>query len=350
MLDWSARQVLVWVVILGTASCGSRALPGDQGAQGDGPPQGSDAGVVDGPPSRLDAYRHDAGRPLEQQVVEACAFAAACSGWHMQPPVTPSQCVEWFAYRDWPRGGLAGIGPSMLWRLIACAPAGDCKAFQACYGGSWFGPTSCREGGQCSEEMLYTQANNALMLHCDELGGTCMDLPTGAIRACCVLETCAGTSETTCHPSPGGSSKKGTHCMLGIAWDFDCEPVGQSCSTVPGQLCVGPGAFCDPKTTKVTCTGSVAKYCVGKTDGTGNIATTDCAETVFHSGCNAGTSYDPCKPAGSECTASYSGECQGSRLLVCVDGHKVAVDCEAIGFDLCGTPPPDKTPRCMYAR
>lgn len=339
-----------WIVIIGVAGCGSRALPGDQdgAVAADGPAKPRDA-RTDGLVRPSDGARPDAARPRKERVAEACAFAAACSGWHMQPPVTASQCVEWFAYRDWPRGGYAGLGPSMLDRLATCAPAADCKAFSSCYGGSWFGPTACREGGECSKDMLWTQQNSALFLHCDALGGVCWDLPTGAIRACCVDTICGGT-QTTCHPDPNGSSKTGTACMLGMAYDFDCSTMGQFCSTVPNQLCVGPGASCDPNTTKVSCTGSVAKYCVARTEGGGNIANVDCASTVFHSACNAGaTSYDPCRPAGNECTASYKGECQGKSLMVCVDGYKLAVDCEAIGFDLCGTPPPDSTPRCMYA-
>ncbi len=193
--------------------------------------------------------------------------------------------MEWFAYRDWPRGGYSGSGPSSL----------------------------C----ECSKDMLYTQSNNAMFLHCNVLGGTCVDLPTGAIRACCATKTCAGTSATTCYPNPGGSPKKGTHCLLGIAYDFDCAPMGQTCSPVQGQLCV---------------------------------ATVDCAKNVLHSACNSGkTTVDPCRLEGSQCNAGYAGACQGNSLLVCVDGYKVPVDCTSIGFDLCGKPPLNTASGCMYA-
>ena len=56
-----------------------------------------------------------------------------------------------------------------------------------------------------------------------------------------------------------------------------------------------------------------------------------------------------CKPRGEQCGPGYEGACQGSSLLVCVDGYKVAVDCTAIGFDLCATPAGVGYARCMYA-
>jgi hypothetical protein len=290
----------------------------------------------------------DAGQTYKQQVAEACAFAAACADTSGQS-LHASECVEWFAYRDWPRGGYAGIGPSLLHRLIACAPAADCKTFHACYGGSWVGPTMCREGGECSGNKMYTMSSNALYFHCDALGAECVGLPTGAIRSCCVEKPCAGTSETTCQPDPAGSATTGTHCLLGITYDFDCAPMGQVCSEIPAQLCVGPGSFCVAYETKVTCDGQKAKYCVGKEDGTGNIATVDCSTTVFRSACNADSTYDPCRPTGSECSASFAGECQGSNLLVCVDGFKTPVDCDAIGFDTCAHMPMSSAPQCIYA-
>jgi hypothetical protein len=333
------------------AGCGSRRVqPGDQGPPSRDAPA-ADVQITPDAPLIIvnDTGRSDGSLPFKQRVARVCAFAQACAA-SVAFPLAASECVEWFAYRDWPRGGYTGFGPSLLDRLLSCAPAKDCKSFHSCFGGTWVGPTACRTGGECSKNMLYTQSNNAMFLHCNVLGGTCVDLPTGAIRACCATKTCAGTSATTCHPNPGGSPKKGTHCMLGIAYDFDCAPMGQSCSPLQGQLCVGPGAYCNPKTTPVSCTGSVAKYCVSKTDGSGNIATVDCAKNALHSACNSGkTTVNPCRLEGSQCNAGYAGACQGNNLLVCVDGYKVPVDCTSIGFDLCGTPPLSKASGCMYA-
>lgn len=73
------------------------------------------------------------------------------------------------------------------------------------------------------------------------------------------------------------------------------------------------------------------------------------ARITLRSACNKGGATEPCRLEGSQCNAGYAGECQGSKLLVCVDGYKLGVDCAAIGFDLCGTPPPDRRPACMHA-
>lgn len=334
-------RLIVVAMLLVAPGCGKRrALSDDQGVSA------ADHGVPDAPrvDGTLDARGTDAALPYADRVARACAFVAACAA-QLAHDVRASQCVEWFAYRDWPHAGLTGLGPSMLDRLLACAPAASCKAFRSCYGGSWVGPTVCREGS-CSGSMLGSYGNSALFLECDKLGATCVDLATGALRACCASKTCSGTSTTTCDPQ---SSTKGTECLLGVSHDFDCAPVGKVCSESPSLLCQGAGGACDPAST-VSCKGSLAQHCMGNADGSGNLATVDCSKTVFRSACNAGGSSDtPCRPAGSACGPSFAGACQGSGLQLCVDGQQVTVDCVGLGFDLCGNAPLTKAPQCMHA-
>jgi hypothetical protein len=295
--------LLVWIMFANLAGCESRQVP--TGA---------------------------AARASKQRVLEACAFAGACT-----PSVLPSECVSWFAYPSTPFGGSSvGRGHSMLERLVECAPAKDCETFIRCYGGSWVAPTTCRMEGRCKngklEDHLTSGPTAKLFFDCNALGGTCEG-------GCCLLESCPSSgSSITCHPSSKSStvSTKGTRCKEGALMDFDCSSRGQVCSTTDG--CKGGGPSCDPETFEDTCTGNVARYCVANPDGTGNIASLDCNENAFASRCSPYLMLhnEPCGPAGFDCEPWYQGECQGSRLLVCVNGFKTPVDCRAIGFDTCG--------------
>jgi len=313
------------------------------------------SGAADAPPPDItvdlglpDTLQPDAGPGARQQVVEACAYTAACtaSSGH---PVTLSQCLEWFARKGWLDGSYETMGAQLLDRLRSCAPAASCQALYSCYGGTWIGPTTCRAGASCEKGRVQSGAEH---LDCAVLGRSCVELPpvTAGERACCALKTCPTepAASTTCL---AGDPTRGVHCKAGIAEEIDCGAWGMVCN--PSALpCKGTGAWCMTKSGTSCGSFTVAQFCMPSYGGGdhGYNATVDCSQNPVHGKCNGGGStFEPCAPAGNECWTDLAAECQGTRLMVCVDGYKLAVDCEAIGFDLCGTPPPDSTPRCMYA-
>ena len=136
---------------------------------------------------------------------------------------------------------------------------------------------------------------------------------------------------------------KGTGCVLGVAFPFDCGPSGRVCSPDPaGYLCIGTDGPC-AVTQKPSCQGATATYCAG-----GKLATMSCAGNAFRGACDP-NGYVPCGPSSSQCAPdTFKGECETNRLVVCLDGRRTSVDCGALGFEIC-YPPNDKAgARCGF--
>jgi hypothetical protein len=107
-------------------------------------------------------------------------------------------------------------------------------------------------------------------------------------------------------------------------------------------VCTGSGAACEVGNVRSTCSGSVATYCAG-----GALATIDCSRNRFRTACSTVSFTEPCAPAGSECVPdSFRGECDGTKLKLCVDGKLVAVDCRDLGFPSCADASSTDDARC----
>jgi hypothetical protein len=274
------------------------------------------------------------GGPGAQTILEACAIAASCNaapgGW---PGFTASACLDSFARLGWSYENPATLtDPALAAAILKCAAQakGDCAAFQACYGGTWVSAARCREGGQCTGNTM--SLGKGASFDCGAIGGTCMELWSNALRACCNAEPCAQVTGVECN---------GTAATFCGGWgervDFDCGASGRVCQsgpqTPPQAPCKGTGPDCDPAKTPTTCDGSTALYCSG-----GALAKQDCSTTQFRTACNqGGTPYDePCKPAGNACDPQNEpGTCDGAVLRVCQDGSLVGVDCAKVGFAKC---------------
>ncbi len=307
-------------------ACDSRTVPAADAAL-----PGADAIRADGPVG-------DAGL-LSEEAARACVIVSSCMAGlkvdnHQLP--TPGQCLDWFAYRDWPRMSYTmDHAQEPLRRVLRCTKKfTTCQALFTCYGGNWIGPSLCREGGSCMANRLVTMQNNVYMLDCPAYKAKCMNLPTGAIRGCCVAKSCGGTAATTC------KGALGSHCMLGVSFDFDCAPTGRLCTTAPGALCVGTGAKCPPGS-KPKCAGTRATWCAA-----GRLSTYDCARNPFRSACDDNTLSMPCKPGDSQCAPSWVGRCDGKRVMFCQNGTKESLDCAKLGFSGCRVTDTRKVAHC----
>lgn len=265
-----------------------------------------------------------------QSILEACVIADACAGaptgW---PPFNASTCVDRFAKLGWwfdsPAWLPDPVATSLL-RKCAASAKSDCDSFRACFGGDWIDLSRCREGAGCQGNSLFS-APDGPSLDCGALGGTCMELWSNGLRACCNAKPCAGTGDFTCEM--GVASYCGG---WGERVDFDCGVNGQTCNFDGQAPCKGVSS-CDPVDSSATCQGPVAIYCVG-----GGLTTHDCGATGFRTACNSGAPpyENPCRPAHDDCHPdSYVQTCSGASLLACVDGAIVGVDCQGLGFSGC---------------
>lgn len=269
----------------------------------------------------------DAGTAAAEEAVRACVIASSCvAGLQVDSQLlTASRCLDGFGYRDWPRLSYTMAHtnePSR--RLVQCAKSfTTCGAFFKCYGGNWIGLSLCREGGSCMGNRLVTMQNNVHHLDCSAYKAKCVTLPTGAIRGCCAVKTCGGTASTTCNGA------RGTRCMLGISFEFDCAPTDRVCTTDPYYFCVGKGSSC-PVQAKPKCSGSKATYCAG-----GRLSSYDCSKNPFRGACDDNSLGMPCKPADSQCAPSWKGRCDGKRVSFCLDGSRKNLECVKLGFSGC---------------
>jgi len=218
--------------------------------------------------------------------------------------------------------------PFVAKQLLSCAASakGDCGAFRACFGGDWVELGRCREGASCGGNTMFS-APDGPTFECGAIGGTCMELWSNGLRACCNAEPCGGTGEFTCE---GG---KASFCGgWGERVDFDCAANGQTCTFDSQAPCKGVDA-CDPMSTASICKGSVAVYCAG-----GGLTSHDCSTTGFRTACSPGTSpwENPCRPEFMECDpTTFTGMCDGESVIVCADGGLTSIDCSALGFGGC---------------
>ena len=309
------------------------AAGGSAGSGGDGGPAGGGGA---------------GGASLEDEIVRACVVASSCAaleGSGPWPAFSASTCVEAFGRLHWHYTALNALpDPSIAARLLLCAStagAGDCAAFRSCFGGGWVSFSRCREGGVCQGNTMLAGGPDGPGYDCEAIGATCMDLWSGAQRACCNAEVCTQSSDIVCN---------GTQLQYCGGWgervEFDCGASGRLCQSDPWYPCVGTGAACaydDP----VSCAGSVASYCSG-----GALATYDCSQVLGRSACAAGapSHHVPCRPSGDACDpASYLGACKGDELVLCVDGALRVESCTALGFGAC-EPPDVAHARCGGAR
>ena len=327
---------LVWLL----CSCHSRTVPAVDAGRDVDP-------SVDLRPdrARADGLRPardggDAGLALTEEAARACIIASSCMAGlkaNSYQPFTASRCLDGFAYLDWPRMSYNmdhNRAPSR--RVLQCAKSfTTCEAFFHCYGGNWISFSLCREGGSCMANRLVSYQNNVYYLDCSSYKAKCVNLPTGAIRGCCAVKTCAATSSTTCNGA------KGTHCLLGVSFDFDCAPTNRQCSTDTSVMCAGKGASC-PTLSKPKCAGSKATYCAG-----GRLSTYDCVNNSFRSACDDNSHGIPCKPADAQCGPDWKGQCNGTRLGVCLNGTRMFLDCAKLGFSGCSVTNTQKVAHCQ---
>jgi hypothetical protein len=338
------RRALLWVSLGGAVAaqaagaCGGRSTlsagRGEVAAGGGGgaAAAGGSGGAGDGGAA---GGGGEGGAPLEVDVVRACVVASSCAdldGGVPWPAFSASACVEAFGRLGWHFSSPSELpDPTIAARLLECAAtaaAGDCAAFRSCFGGGWVSLSRCREGGMCQGNTLVAWGPDGPGYDCGTIGATCMDLWSGAQRACCNAEVCSQSSDVTC---------AGTQVEYCGGWgehvEFDCGASGRLCQSDLWDPCVGPGAACAPDA-PVTCAGSVASYCSG-----GALAVHDCSQVLGRTACAEGAPSQygvPCRPSGDACDpTSYLGACEGDDLVLCVDGELRAESCAALGFAAC---------------
>ncbi len=264
-----------------------------------------------------DARAGDGAGPYVDQVIRACVVAASCGGG------SASGCIDDFAKLGWPQFGLfTGSSRALAERLLKCTQGEvHCSTFTACFGGPWVSLSLCREGGHCEGSRIVGKSN--LSFDCGVLGWYCVGLTTGAERACCSQSPglCAGGSGCS-------SATAGSTCQFNVDFNYECG-AGQVCTTDNDLLCAGTGDSCQVGAYP-TCQGGTTTYCAA-----GHLATHDCTQSPLRSACAATSASPLCVPAGSECGPEFAGECQNLDLIVCVDGHRRAVSCKALGFEAC---------------
>lgn len=333
--------LIILVTVLG--ACDRNPVPAQQ-VDGAGPHkdigQHLDRG---GPDSRSDGPVADSGgNPLER-ALKACTITASCAmgkstvgiAW---PLFSPGACLDALGRQGWYKDGLGNTtDPALVKRLFDCATSADCNKVISCFGGNWISLSRCREGGTCSGNKLVTSATSVPYFDCSSIGSTCMDLYSGAQRACCNEKPCKGTNKVTCQ------GKKGSYCHpWGAYIAFDCGLTNRICSTDAAAFCQGTGATCSRSKTPTSCKGAMASFCSG-----GRLASVNCGQNPYRSKCAAGSLYQACIPSGTECDPTqYIGACSGDGLKVCLDGRLEMVDCKKLGFDACDLPA-GATARCI---
>lgn len=342
-----SRRVTAAVVVL-LAGCGARSgvLPGEiepaaggggagatsatAGAGGVGAGGSASGGAGGGVVGGGGAGGGGAGGgPQAQSIIEACALAVGCGESVTWPFFTTTSCIDDFGLLGWYRTPPAMLpDPTIAARLLDCAAeaTGDCTTFRDCFGGDWVALSRCREGAGCTGNVIGGQAGEP-SFDCGVIGGTCTELFSNALRACCNAGPCDPTGEAVCDGNVSSACGIwGEHVV------FDCGVSGRTCQSDPQAVCVGSGQACSPETL-TTCSGDVATYCSG-----GKLATYDCGNTQFRSRCNlGGGSAEPaCRPAGDSCNpGSMQDTCKGSTLVACVDGELLGIDCPSLGFAGC---------------
>ena len=345
------------VTSLLAASCGARsdllegttADAGSAGASSTG--SGGTAGVGGGTTTGVGGTTTTTGigGSVVASAIETCVFASSCAAeGNSGPRFTASTCLDGIARLGWWFESPETMpNPHYTKLLLECgqkAQPGNCVDLAGCFGAStWYGLSSCREGGQCDPG----SPNGILSwdlpveLHCSEPGSTCVNLWSDALRACCNTEMCA-ESGVTC------DGNKASICGgWGEHVNFDCGVTGQVC--VPGSQpwtpCKGSGA-CDPMTMNVACMGNTAIWC-----SNGGYATYDCASTTYRTVCNEGvpSTMIPCRPAEYDCDPENGPDyctMDGTSLRVCVNGAWQTVSCTQLGFDGCHQD--SDTGRCVH--
>lgn len=284
-----------------------------------------------------------AGGAAGLSLPEACVVAASCNWASPGFPFTPSSCLDSITKLGWYFEAPNLLpDPVLADRLYQCATehAGNCGLFTDCFGGDWVSLSRCREGGYCDANKI-AAGTTGPRFDCGSLDAICVNLASGAQRACCNAEACDAGTPVQCN------GQVATYCGLwGEHVTFDCGLSGRLCNEgSPDQWipCVGPGpGACDP-VTPIVCEGNVAVYCSG-----GALAKYDCSQVTYRSLCNEGaSSYTAaCRPKGTECDPEWElSTCDGDRIRVCVDGVFQLFDCTALGFAACEEQP--DTARCV---
>jgi len=266
-----------------------------------------------------------------EQAIRACTIAMACE----QLGLSTSMCISsLFDQADWNQI----VDREMVQRMLQCTskPVPDCATLEACYGGTWFDLSTgmCRVDGVCQGDRLTLSYDSAAYVDCASYGASCVNVASN--YGCCKRSSCASTSATCITETLGRGCESGL-----VAFDFDCAASGRICSA--GE-CVGPGPPCLPGQRTACISKSVARYCSG-----GREAIYDCARMPGHQACAVGANPGalPCKPEGSECTASWDS-CQGDQLVTCVNGFRRLVDCKALGLTGCRVTSPYSMALCFF--
>lgn len=339
--------LLLWLVTLHAAACGSRTglLGADGGAS---PPPRDSAPRLDRRVAADLAWADSSQVDYVGRVAGACTVAASCSTAQAGSTAvfSANACIGWFAELDFATSGFNNTKSRQLAeRLLDCAAAhgADCKAFHACFGGDFVSLDYCHMGSQCQGNALvdsFGPLASSARFDCTSLGAgaRCVDLPTGAPRACCGFDPPQSPCQSRCN----GDS--GSFCLFDVMLPIDCGPSGRRCLVEGSSFCVGEGNDC-PDNLPTSCAGRVAHYCSG-----GKLARVDCGKRPLGSACVGGDSYfGPCGAAGLECKAEDVGRCaDGDQLVVCVDGTQQRVSCKALGFEVCFSSLGARPARCGW--
>jgi hypothetical protein len=252
----------------------------------------SEVPAVDARPPHPDFCSWSSTR-AETAATRACAWLGACEG---------------------------ALGESAFGKCVARAQlAFDCKAnpklrpagatddFWSCLATA----TTCKQVDDCAFPSGQVDA--------------CREFASGSFTSC-------GNANPTTHvkcAAPGGGRPVGVE---------PCAMLGKTCSITDSlgstATCSGTVTSFSPGATACVenaCRGTIARNCTG-----GGTSTTDdgfdCASQSAK--CTLAAGVPACTlAAGAACTPDAPPSCDGARVIACVDGHQVAVDCAVIGLE-----------------
>ncbi|HOX45388.1 MAG TPA: hypothetical protein PK668_17460 [Myxococcota bacterium] len=288
-------------------------------------------------------------------LLHRCAMASTCAGGATS---LGDICNTLLVYQE---GDLATLlGDPMaaaVEDMVACIwAAADCDAMRACVLASASEAQACEGAGpgqRCSGDVLVEcdgyPAETPEAWDCAAAGQVCGQTEAGAG---CGLEPCTfGTDPDVCDGSvlrrcdEDSGVVQATDCTFYLGYGcttsggtWICKTrAGGTCGTDPedgGLACIGTGAVCDEATFTGRCEGSRMVTCNrGKESGL------DCK--LMHPDMECALDQQSgsaiCQPASQECVMSGNETCQGGVVSFCLLGERRQVDCRAEGFSGCAT-------------
>lgn len=241
-------------------------------------------------------------------------------------------------------------------RALTCQEVLDCDGV----------PTEDEEPKECSPDTFgascATRMGVSILRHCVngvviETDCTKLDLTCAfdsESQNACVAETCnPGTYDWNCDEENGNLNTCGSIDGGGgnMVYQYACGAIGMGCAVDLGEpgpgdeqaICTGREELCDPAATAPACDQLTLTACIANFDGSGNMARWDCAAGTIHKRCfvDPDSGAASCTPTIDTCDPALDqGSCDGSSLIVCVDGTTITISCPEHGLKTCrpGTP------------